>query len=101
MRNAKRSSVLGGRYDGRNDLLRRRLCQNRRYFKGQFSRATSEFFWSGNNIVVFVSGDQNVGKVYLYDIAKKSLEPIYSLKPELEGKNSLRSKSSITPHVMV
>lgn len=54
--------------------------------KASFPGQQVNFSWSGNNIVVFVSGDQNVGKVYLYDIAKKSLEPIYSLKPELEGK---------------
>jgi dipeptidyl aminopeptidase/acylaminoacyl peptidase len=37
-------------------------------------------------VVVSTTGDQNVGKVYLYDTARKTLELIYSVKPELDGK---------------
>ncbi len=44
------------------------------------------FQWRGNRVVVSTTGDQNVGKVYLYDTARKTLELIYSVKPELDGK---------------
>ncbi|OFA08082.1 S9 family peptidase [Duganella phyllosphaerae] len=44
------------------------------------------FQWSGTHAVVFTSSTSNVGKLYHFDTAKKTLEPLYSVKPELEGK---------------
>lgn len=37
--------------------------------------------------VVSTTGVNNVGSVYFFDTDKKSLEPIYVVKPELEAKN--------------
>lgn len=36
--------------------------------------------------IVSVSGTHQVGSVYLYDLTKQSLEHIYQVKPELDGK---------------
>ena len=44
------------------------------------------FSWRGDRVVVFASGDNNVGKIYFFDTKKKVLEPVYDLKPEFEGK---------------
>ncbi|MBJ7313192.1 prolyl oligopeptidase family serine peptidase [Rugamonas sp. CCM 8940] len=44
------------------------------------------FQWRGERAVVTTTGDNNVGKLYVFDTAKKTLEPLYSVKPGLDGK---------------
>ncbi|MYM82278.1 prolyl oligopeptidase family serine peptidase [Duganella sp. FT50W] len=44
------------------------------------------FQWRGNHAIVTTVGVNNVGKLYYFDTVKKSLEPLYSVKPELDGK---------------
>ncbi|MDC8757259.1 S9 family peptidase [Janthinobacterium fluminis] len=44
------------------------------------------FQWRGNRAVVSTSGENNVGKLYFFDTEKKTLEPLYSVKPALDGK---------------
>lgn len=44
------------------------------------------FQWRGNHAIVTTTGVNNVGKLYYFDTVKKSLETLYSVKPELEGK---------------
>ncbi len=85
----ERKKVVGIRV---NAMKRERIYFDEDYakmdatLKASFPGQNVGFSWSGDNVVVFVSGDNNVGSVYLYDIKKKKLEPIYVLKPELEGK---------------
>lgn len=45
-----------------------------------------EFQWRGNRAVVVTTGVNNVGKLYYFDTLKKMLEPLYSVKPSLDGK---------------
>jgi len=45
-----------------------------------------QFQWNGNHAVVAASSTNNVGKLYHFDTVKKTLEPLYSVKPELDGK---------------
>ncbi|PXX43074.1 S9 family peptidase [Undibacterium pigrum] len=54
--------------------------------KASFPGQEVSFQWSGKNVVVFVRGDNHVGAVYFYDTDKKVMEPVYVVKPELEGK---------------
>ncbi len=44
------------------------------------------FVWRGNRAVVVTRGDNNVGKAFLFDTKKKTLEQLLVFKPELEGK---------------
>nr|WP_308494687.1 prolyl oligopeptidase family serine peptidase [Duganella lactea] len=44
------------------------------------------FQWRGKHAIVTTVGVNNVGKLYYFDTVKKSLEPLYSVKPELDGK---------------
>lgn len=44
------------------------------------------FSLSGQGAVVTTTGTNNVGTLYFYDAKNKSLEQIYTVKPELEGK---------------
>jgi dipeptidyl aminopeptidase/acylaminoacyl peptidase len=46
----------------------------------------SNFQVAGGRAIVVTSGPNNVGKFYLYDTAKKTLEKIAVVKPEFEGK---------------
>ncbi len=51
--------------------------------------------WRGTRAVVTTSGDNNVGATYLYDTERKALEPLYTAKPEFEGKK-LSAQTTIT-----
>ncbi|MFZ2999669.1 MAG: prolyl oligopeptidase family serine peptidase [Undibacterium umbellatum] len=54
--------------------------------KASFPGQDVNFQWSGKNVIVFVSGENNVGSTYFFDYEKKVLEQLYVSKPELEGK---------------
>lgn len=44
------------------------------------------FQWHGDHAVVTTTGVDNVGKLYLFDTRKQTLEPLYSMQPLLDGK---------------
>ena len=44
------------------------------------------FQWRGDRAIVMARGDNNPGKLYFFDTQKKVLEPLFSVKPELDGK---------------
>ncbi|WP_181373229.1 S9 family peptidase [Massilia glaciei] len=44
------------------------------------------FSWRGERVVLVARGDNNVGKVYFFDLKKQRLEPVFDFKPEFEGK---------------
>lgn len=44
------------------------------------------FSWSGKNAVVTTTGEQNVGSIYFFDTEKKVMEPLFNVKPELDGR---------------
>lgn len=51
-----------------------------------FPNEEVNFQWRGDHAVVSTTSVNNVGKLYLFDTRKKTLEPLYSVKPILEGK---------------
>ncbi|MFZ4529785.1 MAG: S9 family peptidase [Undibacterium curvum] len=55
-------------------------------FRASFPGQEVDFQWAGKNVVLYVSSATNPGSVYFYDTEKKKLEPLYVMKPELEGK---------------
>lgn len=45
-----------------------------------------DFQWRGERVLVQAGQDANPGKLYFYDMKKKVIEPLYSLKPEFDNK---------------
>ena len=54
--------------------------------EASFPKKDVFFSWRGNNAVVTTSGVNDVGTTYLFNTAKKTLEFLYTAKPEFEGK---------------
>lgn len=50
------------------------------------------FQWRGDHAVVSTTSVNNVGKLYLFDTRKKTLESLYSVKPILDGKKLSEQK---------
>jgi dipeptidyl aminopeptidase/acylaminoacyl peptidase len=50
------------------------------------------FSLRGNRAIVTTSSTNNVGTVYLYDTEKQTMEKIYSVKPEFDGKKLSEQK---------
>ncbi|MBC3886500.1 S9 family peptidase [Undibacterium griseum] len=60
--------------------------------RASFPGQDVSFQWSGKNVVVVTQGANNPGSVYFYDSEKKTIEPLYVMKPELEGKKLSETK---------
>ncbi len=61
-------------------------------FRASFPGQEYFFQWSGDSVVVYTYSASNPGSVYFYDVAKRKLEPLYVMKPELEGKKLSETK---------
>lgn len=57
-----------------------------------FSGQDVYFSWRGNKAIVTTTGEQNVGAIYFFDTEKKTMEPLFTVKPELEGRKLSEKK---------
>jgi dipeptidyl aminopeptidase/acylaminoacyl peptidase len=44
------------------------------------------FQWRGEHVVAVAENDKQPGQIYFFDTAKKVLEPVFSLRPQLDNK---------------
>lgn len=90
-----RKKIIGVQVDG--------MKPTKHYFDAEYARLQASlnaslpneevnFQWRGDHAVVSTTGVDNVGKLYLFDTRKKTLEPLYSVMPALDGKKLSEQK---------
>ncbi|WP_143450285.1 S9 family peptidase [Janthinobacterium sp. BJB446] len=90
-----RKKIIGVQVDG--------MKTTKHYFDPEYARLQASlnaslpneevnFQWRGDHAVVTATSVNNVGKVYLFDTHKKTLESLYSMQPLLDGKKLSEQK---------
>ncbi|MCC7697796.1 S9 family peptidase [Janthinobacterium sp. EB271-G4-7A] len=90
-----RKKIIGVQVDG--------MKSTKHYFDPEYARLQASlnaslpneevnFQWRGDHAVVSATGVNNVGKLYLFNTRKKTLEPLYSVMPILDGKKLSEQK---------